>query len=111
MPIPSPLSLPYEFIRNSRVKLSDFSTLDSTQLDSSKHSTSSIDWPTNVFSLWCQGMSAGGMGMVEVEQGVGWDGISKDGMAPPWDSGGACCVKQFHSRASFANVAQLGQLS
>jgi len=50
-------------------------------------------------------MSAGGMGMVEVEQGVGWDGISKDGMAPPWDSGGACCVKQFHSRASFANVA------
>jgi len=43
MPIPSPLSMPYEFIRNSRVKLSDFSTLDSTQLDSSKHSTSSID--------------------------------------------------------------------
>jgi len=43
MPTPSPLSLPYEFIRNSRVKLSDFSTLDSTQLDSSRHSTSSID--------------------------------------------------------------------
>jgi len=28
-------------------------------------------------------MTAEGMGMVEVEQGVGWDGISKNGTAPP----------------------------